>query len=52
METNFFGEYDAQHGADIDTQPTQQSPVISFNLDKPMGLEDYPSSPATHRRNT
>jgi hypothetical protein len=45
METNFFGEYDAQHGADLDPQPTQQSPVISFNLDKPMGMDDYSKLP-------
>ena len=45
METNFFGEYDAQHGADLDPQPTQQNPVISFNLDKPMGLDDYSKLP-------
>ena len=45
METNFFGEYDAQRGADLDPQPTQQSPVISFNLDKPMGLDDYSKLP-------
>ena len=45
METNFFGEYDAQHGADLDPQPIQQNPVISFNLDKPMGLDDYSKLP-------
>lgn len=45
MTTNFFGEFDAQHGADLDPQPTQQNPVISFNLDKPMGLDDYSKLP-------
>ena len=41
METNFFGEYDAQLGVDLDPQPTQQSPVLAYNLDKPMALSDY-----------
>lgn len=41
MGTNFFGEYDAQHGVDLDPQPTQQSPVLVYNLDKPMVLSDY-----------
>jgi len=41
MSTNFFGEYDAQHGVDLDPQPAQQSPVVSYNLGKPMGLQDY-----------
>lgn len=41
METNFFGEYDAQLGVDLDPQPTQQSPVLAYNLEKPMALSDY-----------
>ena len=41
MSPNFFGEYDAKHGVDLDPQPTQQSPVVSYNLGKPMGLQDY-----------
>ena len=45
MEPNFFGDYDAMHSADLDPQPTQQNPVISFNLDKPMGLDDYSKLP-------
>lgn len=41
METNFFSEYDAQLGVDLDPQPTQQSPVLAYNLEKPMALSDY-----------
>lgn len=41
METNFFAEYDAQLGVDLDPQPTQQSPVLAYNLEKPMALSDY-----------
>ena len=41
METNFFSEYDAQHGVDLDPQPTQQIPVLAYNLEKPMALSDY-----------
>ena len=45
MEPNFFGEYDAQHGVEFEPTPALQSPVVSYNLDKPMSYADFRNLP-------
>ena len=45
METNFFGEYDAQLGVEFEPTPALQSPVVSYNLDKPMSYADFRNLP-------
>lgn len=45
METNFFGEYNAQLGVEFEPTPALQSPVVSYNLDKPMSYADFRNLP-------